>query len=78
MNSNKENLISVLTNRNHKRVKNNKYSINNYVDNKKPLLLIHVDKEEVGLQIKKDLQECFVISDRTKDYEKNLQLKRAE
>ena len=39
-------------------------SINNFVDRKTPVLLMHVDKEDLALQIKKELQECFSISER--------------
>ena len=52
--------------------------LNNFVDNKKPLLLMHLDDEEVASQINKDLQECFIVSDKLESYEKNLNSKSVE
>ena len=49
-------------------------SINNFVDRKTPVLLMHVDEEDVALQINKDLQECFTISDKIE----NLDIKRVD
>ena len=49
-------------------------SINNFVDRKTPVLLMHANEEEIALQINKELQECFTISDKIE----NLDIKRAE
>ena len=53
-------------------------SINNFVDRKTPVLLMHVDEEDVALQINKDLQECFTISDKIENFEENLDIKRVD
>jgi len=53
-------------------------SINNFVDRKTPVLLMHVDEEDVALQINKDLQECFTISDKIENFGENLDIKRVE
>ena len=48
--------------------------INSFIDRKTPVLLMHVDEEDVALQINKELQESFTISDSIE----NLDLRRAE
>ena len=53
-------------------------SINNFIDKKTPLLLMHVDTEEVALEMSKDIQECFLISDKIENYKENFYSKRAE
>ena len=53
-------------------------SINEPIDRKTPVLLMHVDDDDLALQINKELQECFTISEKLENFEENLDLKRVE
>tara|TARA_A100001011_G_scaffold347970_1_gene385488 strand:- start:299 stop:835 length:537 start_codon:yes stop_codon:yes gene_type:complete len=53
-------------------------SINEPIDRKTPILLMHVDDDDLALQISKELQGCFTISEKLENFEENLDLKRVE